>query len=51
MGRSDAVTVTGVAGSTALAAAIPDLTGVVIIIGDELGAWGRLELVEIGGHD
>lgn len=32
----------------ALAAAIPGLTGVVIIIGDELGAWGDLELVEIG---
>jgi len=30
-----------------VAGAIPGLTGVVIIIGEELGAWGDLELVEI----
>ena len=29
------------------AADIPGLTGVVIIIGEELGAWGQVELVEI----
>lgn len=34
-----------------LAAAIPGLTGVVIIIGEELGAWGDLQLVEVGGLD
>jgi ApbE superfamily uncharacterized protein (UPF0280 family) len=34
-----------------VAAAIPGLTGVVIIIGDDLGAWGKLELVEIGQRD
>jgi hypothetical protein len=34
-----------------VAAAIPGLTGVVIIIGEELGAWGNLELVEVGGQD
>ncbi|NTV13333.1 MAG: UPF0280 family protein [Desulfobulbaceae bacterium] len=32
-----------------VAAAIPGLIGVVIIIGEELGAWGDLELVEVGG--
>jgi hypothetical protein len=26
---------------------IPNLTGVVIIIGDKLGAWGQVELTEI----
>jgi hypothetical protein len=26
---------------------IPGLTGVVIIIGDKLGAWGEVELIEI----
>jgi hypothetical protein len=31
-----------------LAATIPGLTGVVIVIGSELGAWGSLELVEVG---
>ncbi len=34
-----------------VAAAIPGLTGVVIIIGEELGAWGDLQLVEVGGLD
>jgi len=34
-----------------LAAAIPGLIGVVIIIGDELGVWGGLELLEVGGQD
>ena len=34
-----------------VATTIPGLTGVVIIIGEELGAWGDLELVEIGGQD
>jgi hypothetical protein len=29
----------------ALAAGIPGLAGVVIVIGEELGAWGRIELV------
>jgi len=35
----------------AVAGAIPGLTGVVIIIGEELGAWGQIELVEVGGQD
>jgi len=30
-----------------VAAAIPGLTGALIIIGEELGAWGELELVEV----
>ncbi len=30
-----------------VAATIPGLSGVVIIIGEELGAWGQIELVEI----
>lgn len=30
-----------------LAARIPDLIGVVIVIGEELGVWGQLELVEL----
>lgn len=35
----------------AVAAAIPGLTGVVIIIGNELGAWGQIELVEVDARD
>lgn len=35
----------------AVAAAIPGVTGVVIIIGEELGAWGQIELVKIGRLD
>ena len=30
-----------------LAAKIPGLSGVVIVVGEELGAWGKIELVEI----
>jgi ApbE superfamily uncharacterized protein (UPF0280 family) len=34
-----------------LAAAIPGLEGTVIVMGDELGAWGRIELVEVKQND
>jgi hypothetical protein len=34
-----------------LAAKIPGLTGVVIVIDEELGAWGQVELVEIDYKD
>ena len=33
------------------ASAIPDLKGVVIVIGEELGAWGTIELVEVNRKD
>jgi ApbE superfamily uncharacterized protein (UPF0280 family) len=32
------------------AQAIPDLLGAVIIIGDQMGAWGEVELVPIDSH-
>ncbi|MEN8134047.1 MAG: UPF0280 family protein [Thermodesulfobacteriota bacterium] len=34
-----------------VAATIPGLTGVVIVVGEELGAWGQVELVEIDNQD
>lgn len=33
-----------------LAAKIPGLSGVVIVVGEELGAWGRIDLVKINRH-
>ena len=37
--------------SLKLAAKIPGLSGVVIVVGEELGAWGQVELVEIKNLD
>ncbi len=34
-----------------LAAKIPGLSGVVIVVGEELGAWGQVELVDIQNKD
>lgn len=34
-----------------LAAKIPGLTGVVIVLGEELGAWGQVELVKVVDKD
>ena len=31
------------------AATAPDLLGAVVIVGDKLGAWGRVELVPLAG--
>ena len=31
------------------AAALPDILGAVVIVGDKLGAWGRVELVPLAG--
>ena len=31
------------------AAALPEILGAVVIVGDKLGAWGRVELVPLAG--
>ncbi len=33
----------------AWAASVPEILGAVVIVGDRLGAWGRVELVPLGG--
>ncbi len=33
----------------AWAAAVPEILGAVVVVGDKLGAWGRVELVPLAG--
>jgi ApbE superfamily uncharacterized protein (UPF0280 family) len=41
----------GIGPALELAAKIPGLNGVLIVVGEELGAWGQIELVEIRNKD
>ncbi|MGD0829232.1 MAG: UPF0280 family protein, partial [Desulfobaccales bacterium] len=33
----------------AWAASVPEILGAVVVVGDKLGAWGRVELVPLAG--